>query len=193
MRRLQIKQRRTKSAASMPYESFDLQQPSVFKRGPHNFADPPNLADYVWVTVGLPVEWILEKTSDAMIMGYYQRTITNHLANKRFPCAVSIDKVARHSHGRRCISLPIRMGDKSPADILRQGAALAGWWMGHIEAGRVSLDKQLIFRAKDWAPFGTLIWDIPAEWKKPDFQGCVSDRRTCEAWNLEARGSRSEN
>lgn len=161
---------RTQSAEIMPYESFYFGQPSVFKSGSRHFADRSNMDDCKWITVKLPDTLVGRKTTDAQIMDYVKRTIANFLANERFP-GVTIDTVAQHCRGRRCISLPIKIEEveKSPAKFLRQAAALAGWWLDHIEKGRVTLDKNMIFTAKDWISLSEPLLDVPAEWKKPAF------------------------
>ncbi|KAJ5799182.1 uncharacterized protein N7518_001250 [Penicillium psychrosexuale] len=149
----------------MPFLQASVFQSSQLEHGHRfHFKDPHNSQPgWLWGTVTLP---------DTMGLGTSDKEIIVHICETIAAGLVTWGDSAMHGLGKYCISFPIKL--ETPRQDLKrlmiQVEYAALWWVSFIRAETVSIDKHMLFRARQ-PPRDRedQLLDVPFHWDKPDY------------------------
>ncbi|CAG8885804.1 unnamed protein product [Penicillium egyptiacum] len=149
----------------MPSYQASVFQSSQLEHGRRfHFRDPHNSQPgWIWGTVTLP---------DTMGVGTDDREIILHICDTIAAGLVSWGYRAMHGLGNYSVSFPIKV--ETPEQNLERLMALidyaALWWVSFIRDGNVSIDKHMLFRARQPPPDrDDQLLEVPLHWDKPKY------------------------
>lgn len=109
---------------------------------------------------------------DTMGLGTSDKEIIVHICETIAAGLVTWSDSAMHGLGKYCISFPIKL-ETPKQDLKRlmiQVEYAALWWVSFIRAETVSIDKHMLFRARQPPPDREdQLLDVPFHWDKPDY------------------------
>lgn len=149
----------------MPFSQASIFQSSQLEHGRRfHFRDPHNSqAGWCWGTVALP---------DTMGTGTSDLEIILHICDTIAAGLVTWGDSAMHDLGKYCVSFPIKLEtpEQDLERLMLQVEYAALWWMSLLRAETVSIDKHMLFRARQPPSYPEdQLLDAPLHWDKPKY------------------------
>ncbi|KAJ5951398.1 uncharacterized protein N7479_009811 [Penicillium vulpinum] len=148
----------------MPYYQASVFQSSQLEHGRRfHFKEPhTSQGGWIWGSVTLP---------DTMDIHSDDREIIIHICNTIAAGLVTWGDRSLHGLGFNSVSFPIRIEtpEQDLDELMFQVEYIALWWVPWIQSGTVTIDKHMLFVAKQpSSEREDQLLDIPLNWDQPE-------------------------